>query len=248
MSEKRPKWNIFLLLPFRIKITRLLKKIVIAIDGHSSCGKSTLAKDLAAIIGYAYVDSGAMYRAVTHYFLVNKIDIQNTQEVNKALNNINIRFKCLDNGRNTTFLNNENVEDAIRSMKVSEFVSPVAAIPEVRKKLVEEQRKMGIDKGIVMDGRDIGTVVFPEAELKIFLTAELAIRVERRYKEMLDNNIHITKEEVQENLIARDHIDSTREDSPLTQANDALLLDNSHLTRKQQLEKVLEWVNLKQTI
>jgi len=225
-----------------------LKKIVIAIDGHSSCGKSTLAKDLAAIIGYAYVDSGAMYRAVTHYFLVNKIDIQNTQEVNKALDNINIRFKYLENARNTTFLNDENVEEAIRSMEVSAMVSPVAAIPEVRKKLVEEQRKMGMDKGIVMDGRDIGTVVFPDAELKIFLTADVSVRVERRYKEMLDKNIPITMEEVQENLITRDHIDSTREDSPLTKANDALLLNNSHLTRKQQLERVLEWVNQKQTI
>jgi len=219
-----------------------LKQIVIAIDGHSSCGKSTLAKDLAAKIGYGYVDSGAMYRAVTYYFLQHYIDIENMEAVQEALDKINIRFKCLENGKNTTFLNDENVEEAIRGMNVSAMVSQVAAIHSVRKKLVEEQRKMGADKGIVMDGRDIGTVVFPSAELKIFLTAAESVRAERRFQELSAKGIEISKEEIIENLKTRDHIDSTRADSPLRKADDAVLLDNTELTREEQLEMVLNWL------
>lgn len=214
-----------------------MKKIVIAIDGFSSCGKSTLAKDLAARIGFAYIDSGAMYRAVTYYLLKNGIDIQDYDQVHKALQKINIRFKRTPDGSNSTYLNGENVEQDIRKMEVSSLVSEVAAIPEVRKKLVEQQREMGVDKGIIMDGRDIGTVVFPDAELKIFLTADVDVRVERRYRELLGKNLEITKEAVKENLEKRDFIDSTRDDSPLKQADDAILIDNSHLTPDQQLEK-----------
>lgn len=216
-----------------------MKKIVIAIDGFSSCGKSTLAKDLAAKIGFAYIDSGAMYRAVTYYFLTNGIDINDHGQVQKALENINIRFKRVSDGSNATYLNGENVEFDIRKMEVSSRVSEVAAIPEVRKKLVEQQREMGVDKGIIMDGRDIGTVVFPHAELKIFLTADVDVRVDRRYRELLEKKLDITKEAVKENLEKRDLIDSTRDDSPLRQAEDAILIDNSHLSPEQQLERSL---------
>jgi len=217
-----------------------LKKIVIAIDGFSSCGKSTLAKDLAAKIGFAYIDSGAMYRAVTYYLMKHNIDIQDKDQVKLALDKINIRFKRMEDGSNATYLNGENVEFDIRKMEVSSQVSEVAAIPEVRKKLVDEQRDMGVDKGIIMDGRDIGTVVFPNAELKIFLTADVDVRVERRYQELISKNLEITKDAVRENLEKRDHIDSTREDSPLRQADDAILINNSHLTPEQQLERSLQ--------
>lgn len=216
-----------------------MKKIVIAIDGFSSCGKSTLAKDLAAKIGFAYIDSGAMYRAVTYYFLTNGIDINDQDQVQKALKKINIRFKRVSDGSNATYLNGENIEFEIRKMEVSSMVSEVAAIPEVRKKLVEQQREMGIDKGIIMDGRDIGTVVFPNAELKIFLTADVDVRVDRRYRELLGKKLYITKEAVKENLEKRDLIDSTRDDSPLKQADDAILINNSRLTPEQQLERSL---------
>lgn len=216
-----------------------MKKIVIAIDGFSSCGKSTLAKDLAAKIGFAYIDSGAMYRAVTYYFLTNGIDINDQDQVQKALKKINIRFKRVSDGTNATYLNGENIEFEIRKMEVSSMVSEVAAIPEVRKKLVEQQREMGIDKGIIMDGRDIGTVVFPNAELKIFLTADVDVRVDRRYRELLGKKMYITKEAVKENLEKRDLIDSTRDDSPLKQADDAILINNSRLTPEQQLERSL---------
>ena len=216
-----------------------MKKIVIAIDGFSSCGKSTLAKDLAAKIDFAYIDSGAMYRAVTYYFLTNGININDQDQVQKALKKINIRFKRVSDGSNATYLNGENIEFNIRKMEVSSMVSEVAAIPEVRKKLVEQQREMGIDKGIIMDGRDIGTVVFPNAELKIFLTADIDVRVDRRYRELLEKKLDITKEAVKENLAKRDFIDSTRDDSPLKQAEDAILINNSHLTPEQQLKRSL---------
>jgi CMP/dCMP kinase len=215
-----------------------LKNITIAIDGHSSCGKSTLAKALAKSLGYIYVDSGAMYRAVTFYFLQNKVDIKNEEAIDSALQNIDISFKNIA-GLNTTFLNGINVEDQIRSMEVSNFVSPVAAISIIRRKVVKQQREMGLKKGIVMDGRDIGTVVFTDAELKIFLTASPEIRTQRRYNELISKGLHISKEEIRKNLIERDHIDSTRADSPLRKADDAVVIDNSDLTEQEQLEKAL---------
>lgn len=220
-----------------------MNKIIIAIDGYSSCGKSTLAKDLASTLGYAYLDSGAMYRAVTLYFLRNNIDVNNLKDVVDALENININFSCSADGINTTILNGEDVESEIRQMNVSSRVSEVAALSEVRKKLVEEQRKMGDGKGIVMDGRDIGTVVFPHAELKLFITADLETRVDRRYSELKAKNYNIDRDTIKKNLLERDHIDSTRSDSPLKKAEDALILDNTNLNRHEQLNEALLRVN-----
>lgn len=211
--------------------------ITIAIDGFSSCGKSTLAKDLAARLNYGYVDSGAMYRAVTLYFIRRGISITDHDAIYRALRRIHIEFKYVNN-QNTTFLNGENVESQIRQMRVSNLVSPVAAIPEVRDELVRLQRELGKNKGIVMDGRDIGTVVFPDARLKIFLTASLKVRVQRRFLELQTKGVKVTLTEVERNLTERDKIDSTRSKSPLTQAKDAVLIDNSNLTRLEQLEMV----------
>jgi CMP/dCMP kinase len=218
-----------------------MKKIIITIDGYSSCGKSTLAKALASELNYVFVDSGAMYRAITLYFLRNHIDWNNTGEVVKALENITLEFVyCHENGISEIYLNDENVEWLIRDMVVAENVSDVAAVKEVREFAVEQQRKMGDVKGIVMDGRDIGTTVFPDAELKIFLTADPAVRVERRFREMLSKNPHITIDEVKTNLEVRDYIDSHREFSPLRKADDAIVLDNSNLTMKEQLKIALK--------
>jgi len=211
-------------------------RIIIAIDGHSSCGKSTLAKQLAQELGYTYIDSGAMYRAVTLHLLRHQIKAEEQQRISHALPQIEIRF----NARNETLLNGENVEQAIRQMEVSQYVSEVAAVPEVRRAMVEQQQQMGENKAIVMDGRDIGTVVFPEAELKIFLTASPEIRAERRFKELQDKGQDSSIEEVNANLRHRDHIDSTRADSPLRQAADAVIIDNSRLNRDQQLARALE--------
>lgn len=220
-----------------------MKKIIVTIDGFSSCGKSTLAKALAAELSYVFVDSGAMYRAITLYFLRNHIDWTISEEVVKALENITLEFgNCDENGNSEIYLNDENVEWLIRDMVVAENVSEVAAVKEVREFAVEQQRKMGDSKGIVMDGRDIGTTVFPNAELKIFLTAEPAVRVERRFREMLSKNPHITLEEVKTNLEVRDYIDSNREFSPLRKAEDAIVLDNSNLTMKEQLKMALKLV------
>lgn len=216
------------------------KKIVIAIDGHSSCGKSTLAKALAKTLDYVYVDSGAMYRAVALYFKRQQIDLNSEQQVSEALKNISISFSIIE-GINTSFLNGENVENEIRSLDISNMVSEVAAISAVRKKLVEEQQKLGKDKGIVMDGRDIGSVVFPNAELKLFVTADVKIRGIRRYEELLEKGFSVSLEEILDNLKKRDFIDSNRADSPLLQAKDAVLLDNSHMTRDEQLNKVHDW-------
>lgn len=216
-----------------------MKKIVVAIDGHSSCGKSTLAKDLAAKLGYAYVDSGAMYRAVTLFFLENDIDIKDAKAVDEALTQIKIHFERINNA-NHTFLNGEDVEKEIRTMRVSEFVSPVSTISAVRKFLVKQQQALGEQKGIVMDGRDIGTVVFPKAELKIFLTSNIEERTRRRYEELIAKGIKEDLQLVQKNLEERDHIDSTRADSPLTQAKGAILLDNTFLSREDQLNVALE--------
>ena len=209
----------------------MAKKIIIAIDGWSSCGKSTLAKEMAKELGFLYVDSGAMYRAITLYFLRNHVDWTDKTEVKKALKEISLEFIYNDNSQQTEMhLNGENVEYVIRDLVVAEKVSDVAAIKEVRKYAVEQQQLMGKKKGIVMDGRDIGTVVFPKAELKIFLTADNAVRVERRFKELFDKNPNITIEEVKANLEMRDYIDSNREESPLRKADDAILLDNTNLT------------------
>lgn len=223
-----------------------MKKIIIAIDGFSSCGKSTLAKQLAKELNYVFVDSGAMYRAITLYFLRNHIDWNNLNEVHDALQNITLEFEYNDSkGTSDMFLNDENVENLIREMLVSENVSEVSALKEVREFAVAQQQKMGLKKGVVMDGRDIGTTVFPEAELKIFVTADVAIRVGRRYKELLEKGQTVSIEEVQQNLEMRDYIDSNREFSPLRKADDAVVLDNSELTREEQLKLALKWVKEK---
>lgn len=219
-----------------------LQNIIITIDGWSSCGKSTLAKQLARELGYIYIDSGAMYRAITLYFLRNHIDWTNRAAVELALKEINIEFIYNPKSEaSETYLNGENVEYVIRDLVVAEKVSEVAAIREVRDFAVRRQKAMGRQKGIVMDGRDIGTVVFPHAELKIFMTADNAVRVERRFRELYAKNPNITLEEIRANLEMRDYIDSHREASPLRQAADALVLDNSTLTMKQQLEIALTW-------
>ncbi|PZR28247.1 MAG: (d)CMP kinase [Citrobacter freundii] len=222
----------------------MAKKIIITIDGWSSCGKSTLAKQLAKKLGYVYVDSGAMYRAITLYFLRNHVDWTDTKEVVAALKEIHLDFHFNEHSQSSEiFLNDENVEYVIRDLVVAEKVSDVAAIREVRSFAVAQQQKMGNKKGIVMDGRDIGTVVFPNAELKIFMTADNAVRVERRFKELYEKNPNITIEEVKSNLEMRDYIDSHREVSPLRQAEDALVLDNTNLTQEQQLHKAMGWVH-----
>ena len=218
------------------------QKIIITIDGWSSCGKSTVAKQLAKALGYIYIDSGAMYRAITLYFLRNHIDWTKHTAVDKALKDIFIEFIYNNKSEESeTHLNGENVEYVIRDLVVAEKVSEVAAIKEVRDFAVKRQKAMGAEKGIVMDGRDIGTVVFPQAELKIFMTADNEIRVERRFKELYAKNPNITIEEVKTNLEMRDYIDSHRVTSPLRQADDALVLDNSNLNMKQQLDIALKW-------
>lgn len=221
-----------------------MKKIIITIDGWSSCGKSTLAKQLAKTLNYVYVDSGAMYRAITLYFLRNHVDWTDTKEVEKALKNISLEFNYNDNlQQSEIYLNGENVEYVIRDLVVAEKVSDVAAIKEVRQFAVAQQRKMGKSRGIVMDGRDIGTVVFPDAELKIFMTADNAVRVERRFKELYEKNPAITLEEVKANLEMRDYIDSHRDVSPLRKAEDARILDNTNITEKEQFQKALKWAH-----
>ena len=221
-----------------------MRKIIITIDGWSSCGKSTLAKQLAKELGYVYVDSGAMYRAITLYFLRNHIDWTDISSVKHALKEISLEFIYnTQSQQSEIFLNGENVEYVIRDLVVAEKVSDVAAIKEVRQFAVAQQQKMGKGKGVVMDGRDIGTVVFPHAELKIFMTADNAIRVERRFKELFQKNPNISIDEVKANLEMRDYIDSHREVSPLRQAEDALLLDNTNLTEKEQFQKALKWAH-----
>ena len=218
------------------------QKIIITIDGFSSCGKSTLAKALAAKLEYVFIDTGAMYRAIALYFLRNEIAFDDTLAIENALKNIHLHFQFNPvSQKSDMFLNGENVELLIREMKVSSKVSEVAAIAAVRDFAVAQQQAMGKEKGIVMDGRDIGTVVFPNAELKIFVTADPAIRANRRLLELQATNPALTLEEVAENLQHRDLIDSTRAHSPLKQANDALVLDNSHITREAQFEIALNW-------
>lgn len=226
----------------QLKLT-MMQKITIAIDGYSSCGKSTLAKQLARELNYVYIDSGAMYRAITLFFLRNHIDWTDTKEVVNALENISLEFSPNNStGESEMYLNGENVEFVIRDLVVAEKVSEIAAVKEVREFAVKQQQMMGAKKGIVMDGRDIGTTVFPNAELKIFMTADNAVRVERRFKEMYAKNPNVTIDEVKTNLEMRDYIDSHREVSPLKKASDAVIIDNTNLTEAQQLQKAKELV------
>lgn len=217
--------------------------MIIAIDGHSSCGKSTIAKALAGKLGIAYVDTGAMYRAITLYFLRNNIDIRDAHQVNHALDTISVSFKSV-NGNNNIFLNEEDITDLIRTIEVSNMVSPVATLPEVRKKLVALQQAMG-QNSLVMDGRDIGSVVFPDADIKFFITADLHTRAKRRYEELISFNNEVSLQEVTENLANRDQIDSSRATSPLIQLPDAILIDTTHLTLENQLNLVIDKVKEK---
>lgn len=218
--------------------------ITIAIDGFSSTGKSTIAKQLAKTLGYVYVDSGAMYRAVTLYAMQNGFIDKNQfdkEGLIDSLDNIKVSFKFNPKlGFAEVYLNGKNVEKGIRTLKVSSFVSQVAAVPEVRKQMVRIQKQLGNNKGVVMDGRDIGTVVFPDAELKLFMTASAETRAKRRYYELLDRGDHVSYEEVLRNVQERDYIDSHRQDSPLVKADDAIEIDNSNLTKAEQFERVLE--------
>lgn len=217
-----------------------MKKIVIAIDGYSACGKSSTAKQVAAQLNYAYVDTGAMYRAVTYFFINNFVNPTNPKAVEDALNKIGIEFHYnTKTGVNETYLNGLNVEKEIRGMAVSERVSEISALPRVRHCMVELQRKMGKKKGLVMDGRDIGTTVFPDAELKIFMTADFDERAARRQRELLEKKQLIELDTIKENLAKRDHIDSTRSESPLRKAEDAFVIDTTHTTMDEQVNKIL---------
>ncbi len=219
------------------------KKIIITIDGWSSCGKSTLAKQLAEKLKYSYIDSGAMYRAITLYFLRNHVDWTDSKAVIKALKEIHIEFGHHEGSKSSEILlNGENVQYLVRDLVVAEKVSEVAAIKEVRDFAVKQQQSLGNKRAIVMDGRDIGTVVFPEAELKIFMTADNAVRVERRFRELYEKNPNITIEEVKNNLEMRDYIDSHREISPLRKAPDAIVLDNTNLSTQEQYQIAMKWV------
>ncbi len=218
---------------------------MIAIDGYSACGKSSTAVEVAERLDYLYIDSGAMYRAVTLYFLDNYINLTNPKAVKKALDNIQIEFKPgSKSNQNETYLNGLNVEEQIRTMRVSNKVSEVSAILAVREALVQQQRKLGKHKAVVMDGRDIGTHVFPEAELKVFMCADFDIRAGRRQKELLDKGLLIDLDEVKNNLAHRDKIDTTRKESPLIRAKEAHVIDTSYLTMEEQIEKILGLVRL----
>jgi cytidylate kinase len=223
-----------------------MKKINIAIDGWSSCGKSTMARQLAKELNYIFIDSGAMYRAITLYFIQHAINLEDEATIEQVLSFITLSFRTNPHsGNNEILMNGENVEQMIREMEVARKVSGVAAIKAVRTFAVQQQQLIGKDKGVVMDGRDIGTTVFPEAELKIFMTANVDVRVKRRFKELSEKNPLITMEEVKANLQSRDHLDSTREVSPLKKADDALVLDNCELTPEQQFSMALQWANEK---
>ncbi len=216
-----------------------MRKIIMAIDGYSACGKSTTAKNVATIFGYRYIDSGAMYRAVTLYFLDNHISLTNPKEIDRALAQIHLSFHVNAHGVTEVFLNGVNVEKKIRKMRISENVSPVSAIKEVRQAMVAQQRKLGKDKGIVMDGRDIGTVVFPAAELKLFLTADIQVRASRRQHELLERDNLIDLDTIMANITERDRIDSTRQESPLVKATDAVEMDTTHITIDEQVDEVV---------
>ena len=216
-----------------------LRKIVIAIDGYSACGKSTTARSVAAILGYRYIDTGAMYRAVTLAFLDKHVSLTNPRELGKALADVNIGFKVNSHNTTETYLNGLNVEKEIRKMRVSEFVSQVSAVKEVRNAMVDQQRKLGKEKGVVLDGRDIGTVVFPNADLKLFMTADILVRAFRRQRELLIRDQLVDLDDVIENLASRDKIDTTREESPLKQAPDATVIDTTHITIDEQVDEVV---------
>jgi cytidylate kinase len=223
-----------------------MHKIVIAIDGYSGCGKSSTAKAVAQNLGYTYIDSGAMYRAATLHFLNNHVVLSNPKEVSKNLDSLEISFHLnSDNGKQETYLNGLNVEDEIRSMRVSDYVSEVSKIKEVRTELVAQQQKMGKKKGVVMDGRDIGTVVFPSAELKVFMSADLNIRAERRQKELLERGEMVALEKIVQNLAERDQIDTTRQESPLRKAEDAVELDTSLLEFEDQVNQIVSFAKEK---
>lgn len=217
------------------------KNIVIAIDGYSSCGKSTIAKALAKKLHFIYIDSGAMYRAVTLYFIRHQIDLNDPLMVEKALSSIHINFEY-HNEQTFVFLNDEDISEEIRQMPVSERVSQVSAIKAIRIEMVKQQQRMGRSKNIIMDGRDIGTVVFPDATLKFFMTADPKIRAERRYKELISKGEKVSLEEIYANLAFRDHQDTTRKESPLIQANDAIVIDNSTIDQQMQLEFALSYI------
>jgi cytidylate kinase len=216
-----------------------MRGIIIAIDGYSACGKSTTAKEVAAILGYRYIDSGAMYRAVTLYFMDHHIALTNPREVEKALGQINLAFHVNSQAVTEIFMNGVNVERKIRKMRISENVSPVSAIKEVRHAMVAQQRKLGKDKRVVMDGRDIGTVVFPQAELKLFLTADIQVRAYRRQQELLERGQLVDLNTILSNITERDRIDSTRKESPLVKAKDALGIDTTHITIDEQVDEVV---------
>lgn len=216
-----------------------LRKIIIAVDGYSACGKSTTARKVAAALGYRYIDTGAMYRAVTLHFLNHHVALSNPKEVTKALSTAVISFKVNSGNESEVYLNGLNVEADIREMEVSDNVSQVSAIREVRTTLVAQQRKMGKEKGVVMDGRDIGTVVFPDAELKVFMTADIMTRAYRRQQELLATNVLVNLEDVVQNILKRDEIDTTRTESPLRKADDAIVIDTTHITIEEQVEEVL---------
>jgi cytidylate kinase len=218
------------------------ENFIIAIDGFSSCGKSTVAKAIAKKLNFVFVDSGSMYRAVTLYFLRNNINLEDTDAINTALENIHIDF-VPNTEKTQILLNSEDISDEIRQMEVSEKVSEVSTIKEVRHAMVAQQQQLGARRNIVMDGRDIGTTVFPDADLKIFMTADPLVRANRRFAELTAKGEQVTLEEIQENLAHRDYIDSTREESPLRQAEDALVLDNSNLSQEEQLDFVLDYFN-----
>lgn len=218
-----------------------MKKIIIAIDGYSGCGKSSTAMAVAKELGYKFIDTGAMYRATTLYFLDHYVSLTDPKAIEKALSEIDITFVFSEKHQcSHTFLNGKNVEKEIRTMRVNEMVSPVAAIKMVRQEMVAQQKKMGKNKGIVMDGRDIGTNVFPEAELKVFVTADMAVRVNRRQQELLEKKIRASVDEIEGNFIERDRIDSTRKENPLVKADDAVVLDTSDFSFDNQVRFVLE--------
>ena len=216
-----------------------MRRIIIAIDGYSACGKSTTAKELARILGYRYIDTGAMYRAVTLYFLDHHIALTNPREVVRALDEVKISFNINSRNISETFLNGISVEKKIRKMRISENVSQVSAIKDVRIAMVTQQRKMGKEKGVVMDGRDIGTVVFPTAELKLFLTADVLIRAFRRQRELLEREEMVDIDTIVTNLNQRDLIDSTRKESPLVKATDAVVIDTTHVTIDEQVDETI---------
>ncbi len=216
-----------------------MRKIIIAIDGYSACGKSTTAKEVAKILGFRYIDSGAMYRAITLFFLDHHVSLTNPKEIARALGEIKISFQVNGKGKTETFLNGLIVEKEIRDMRVSEYVSQVSTIASVRHAMVEQQRRMGKERAIVMDGRDIGTVVFPDAELKLFLTADILVRAFRRQKELLDRDEMIDIDTIIENLMKRDEIDSNRHESPLRKDKEAIELDTTHITIGEQVDEVI---------